>query len=193
MLKVGITGGIGSGKTIVSSVFRKIGIPVYNADEQAKLLIVTNQDIRKQILSVFGTDAYNDEGYNRKYIALKVFKNKSLLEKLNNIVHPFVANDFAIWTKQYSNVPYVLEEAAILFESGANKKMDYTILVDAPINIRISRITERDGLTSPEIEKRMDNQLSTDKIKHLVDWIIVNDNKQLILPQILKIHQQLIK
>lgn len=193
MLKIGITGGIGSGKSIVCSVFRLLGVPVYHADDRAKYLMENDIDIRTQIISLFGDEAYNGSNYNRKYIASLVFTNDSLLTKLNNIVHPYVANDFILWTELFKESAYVIEEAAILFESGAGKKMDYNILVDAPEEQRIKRVMKRDNLTEEEVRIRINKQISTDKIRHLVDWIIVNNNKQLILPQILKIHSQLNK
>jgi dephospho-CoA kinase len=153
---------------------------------------MTNNEIQQQIISLFGSEAYSNNVYNRKFIASKVFVDNSLLTKLNNIVHPYVASDFHDWTEQYQGTNYIVEEAAILFESGANKKMDYNILVDAPTELRIERVMKRDKLTREEIINRISNQISTDKIRHLVDWIIVNDNKQLILPQILEIHNRLI-
>jgi dephospho-CoA kinase len=117
--------------------------------------------------------------------------NNDLLTKLNNIVHPVVAVDFVDWVKQYQSYEYIIEEAAILFESGANKKMDYNILVDAPMELRVERVMERDKLPREDVLNRIDKQISTDKIRHLVDWVIVNNNKKLILPQILIIHNRL--
>jgi dephospho-CoA kinase len=193
VIKVGITGGIGSGKSIVCSVFKKLGIPVYEADDRAKLLIETHPEIRNQIISAFGEQSYSDNVYNRKYIASKVFTDNELLVKLNNIVHPYVASDFFRWAEQFSSTPYIIEEAAILFESGAYKKMDYNILIDSPLELRIARVMQRDHLSKEEILNRINKQISTDKIKHLVDWIIVNNNKQLILPQIFEIHHKLLK
>jgi len=193
VIKVGITGGIGSGKSIVCSVFAKLGIPVYNADDRAKYLIETKTEIRNQISSLFGTEAYTGNIYNRKYIASKVFINENLLQKLNEIVHPHVALDFGEWSNHFTKNPYIIEEAAILFESGAYKKMDYNILVDAPIELRIKRVINRDKTTREEITNRIKKQISTDKIRPLVDWIIVNNNKQLILPQILEIHNKILK
>jgi dephospho-CoA kinase len=191
VLKIGITGGIGSGKSIVCSIFKLLGVPVYHADDHAKYLIENDTDIRAQIISLFGNKAYNGNIYNRKYIASIVFTNDSLLTKLNEVVHPHVAKDFTLWAEQFNESDYIVEEAAILFESNANKKMDYNILVDAPEELRIERVMKRDHLNEEEVRKRIRKQFSTVKIRHLVDWIIVNNNKQLILPQILKIHSQL--
>lgn len=193
MLKIGITGGIGSGKSLVCKVFISLGIPVYNADERAKYLIENNLEIREQIIAIFGSEAFRNQLYNRKYIADKVFNDKNLLTKLNEIVHPKVGIDFYEWTLHNKDSIYLVEEAALLFESGAYKKMDYNILVDAPVETRIERVMLRDHLSHEEIQSRINNQVSTDKIRHLVDWIIINNNKQLILPQILQIHNYLIE
>jgi dephospho-CoA kinase len=193
VLKVGITGGIGSGKSIVCQVFKSLGIPVYNADQRAKDLIETDSSIRSKIVHLFGTKAYVHAEYNRKLIASKVFHNKALLEKLNSIIHPAVGEDFLIWTRKYTNSPYVIEEAAILFESGANIKMDFNVVVYADENLRISRIQKRDELRREEITSRIKNQWPAEKIRTLADWVIDNNDKILVLPQILKIHQILLQ
>lgn len=192
MLKVGITGGIGSGKSIVCKVFKALQVPVYNADQRAKILVETNPEVRSQIIKIFGKNAYLGSKYNRKYIAGKVFNNKILLDKLNSIIHPRVEKDFNEWVKKY-NTHYVIEEAAILFESGADKAMDHTMVVDAPEKLRISRIRERDGLSEDEIYERMQNQLPADKLRSLADWVIDNNDKVLVLPQILQLHHTFIE
>lgn len=192
MLKVGITGGIGSGKSIICEVFKSLNVPVYNADKKAAQLVETNPQIRSEIINEFGDQSYTGSGYNRKYIAEKVFNDKSLLNKLNRIIHPAVAEEFYQWMENYK-VPYVIEEAAILFESGANEKMDEVIVVDAPEDLRISRVMRRDGLSRKDIKARVLNQWPTDKLLALADWIIDNSDKTLVLPQILKIHNTLCK
>jgi dephospho-CoA kinase len=191
VLKVGITGGIGSGKSVVCHIFNVLGIPVYNADERAKFLISIDRNIRNEIIRVFGKDSYNAEGYNSKYIASLVFRNSDLLNCLNNIVHPRVVKDFKKWIHLQENAKYIIEETAILFESGAFKKTDRIILVDAPNKIRINRVLERDNVSEEEIRNRMKNQWPTNKIRPIADWIIENDDNNLILPQILAIHNQL--
>lgn len=192
MLKVGITGGIGSGKTIICQVFKSLHVPVYNADQKAKMLVDSDPDIQSQIILEFGTESYTASGYNSKYIAKKVFNDSYLLGRLNQIIHPAVAEDFNTWTNNFS-VPYVIEEAAILFESGANKKMDSVIVVDAPENLRIVRIQKRDRLKEAEIRDRLQNQWPTDKLRRFADWVIDNNDNVLVLPQILKIHHKLIE
>lgn len=190
MLKVGITGGIGSGKSIICHVFKSLQVPVYNADYQAKILVETNPEIRAQITQEFGEQAYSGLTYNRKYIADIVFRDDTLLNRLNSIIHPAVANDFYNWVQNY-NVPYVIEEAAILYESGAHKAMDHVIVVDAPEKLRISRIQRRDGISEDEIKRRIQNQFPTDKLRSLADWVIDNTDNVLVLPQILSIHHLL--
>jgi dephospho-CoA kinase len=193
VLKIGITGGIGSGKSTVCSVFKALGIPVYNADERARYLIETDKDIKQQIIKVFGAKAFIDNVYNKKFIADLVFNDSNLLEKLNFIIHPHVSIDFKNWSNQFADAKYIIEEAAILFESGANKKMDYVIFVDAPLELRLDRVINRDKSKRSEVLKRIKHQWSADKIRQLADWSIVNNNKKLILPQILNIHNCLTK
>jgi dephospho-CoA kinase len=193
VLKIGITGGIGSGKTTVCSIFNSLGTPVYSADERARILTETNSEIREQIISLFGRESYIISGYNRKYIAGLVFNNDRLLSELNDIVHPYVSRDFINWMSQYPNSTYVIEEAAILFESGANKKMDYIIFVDSPLELRVKRIIKRDKSSRKDVLNKIKHQWPADKIRQLADWNIINNNKQLILPQILDIHNRLIK
>jgi dephospho-CoA kinase len=192
VLKIGITGGIGSGKSTVCSVFKSLDVPVYHADERARFLISTDKNIRRQIKEVFGNESYNSDGYNRKYMANLVFNDEVLLQKLNSIVHPFVSHDFHNWAVLLNNAPYIVEEAAILFESGANKMMDYIIFVDSTLELRLERVVKRDHSSREEVLKRIDQQWSAGKIKQLADWYIVNNNKKLILPQILEIHNRLI-
>ncbi len=192
MLKVGITGGIGSGKSIICRVFKSLNVPVYYADQRARFLAETNPEIRYQISEVFGTQAYLDSVYNTTFIANKVFNNKALLNRLNSIIHPAVAKDFHTWSQSCSG-PYLIEEAAILYESGASNNMDYVIVVDACEKTRFLRIQKRDGLSEDKIKSRVLNQWSTDKLKALADWTIDNNENVLVLPQILHIHNTLIK
>jgi dephospho-CoA kinase len=172
-------------------VFKSLEIPVYHADERAKFLAETDKKIRQQIIKVFGKEAYIDSGYNKKYIAGLVFNNEKLLNKINEIIHPYVSKDFNNWAYQNPYTPYVIEEAAILFESGANKKMDFVINVESPLELRLERIIKRDKTNRDEVLKRIKKQWPADKIRQLADWTIINNNKKLILPQILKIHNHL--
>ena len=170
---VGLTGGIGSGKTTVASLFRKLGVPVYIADDEAKRLMTTSSEMRSEITQLLGSEAYTNGALNRKYIANKVFKDKALLKQLNSIVHPRVANDFMHWYKQQDS-PYVIKEAAILFENGGYKECDFMILVTAPIPIRIERLQQRDQSTEEEIEDRMKAQWSDAKKMALSDFSVEN-------------------
>ncbi len=192
MLKIGLTGGIGSGKSVVSQVFSQLGVPVYNADHMAKILVQTNHKLKKAIVAKFGEKSFTEQGYNTAYIAQLVFNNDNLLRALNKIIHPVVADDFINWCRQQGEKAYVLQEAAILFESRAADLMDYSIVVDAPLELRIERVITRDHCSKESVEMRIKNQWPADKIRALADWVIENDDKQLILPQILNIHKQLI-
>lgn len=173
MKHIGITGGIGSGKTTVANFFKTYGIPVYIADDEAKKLM-HQSPIKEELIELFGEEAYDSSRQlNRSFIASKVFNNKELLEKLNQIVHPRVEKDFQEWAK-HQDSPYVLYEAAILFETGKYKQFDYTILVTAPIETRIKRVQKRDQSSEEEILARMKNQWSDEEKMKLANWIIKN-------------------
>ncbi len=190
MLKIGLTGNIGSGKTTVSKVFEVLGIPVFYADDAAKTVMVTDDILVEGIKSAFGEISYFDDGtLNRKHIAEIVFNDKKQLAKLNSLVHPATFRAFNAWVKSISGVPYVLKEAALLFESDSYKLCDYTIMVEAPLETRIKRVTERDGVTLDEVEKREANQFPEEKKAKLADYIIVNDDTQLVIPQVLELHR----
>lgn len=191
MLKIGITGGIGSGKTFVTSVFSRLGVPVYNADDSAKALMNTNSSLINQIKLLFGNESYINDKLNRKYIANQIFNNKTKIKELNNIVHPAVERDFQEWCKKQYECAYILKEAAILFESGSYKTLDKTIVVESPKELRIKRVLEREATTRNEIENRIRNQWPTEKLVALADYIIVNNGKKLILPQIIEIDKKI--
>jgi len=192
MKKVGITGGIGSGKTTICQLFELLGIPIYYADDRAKALIVENEALKTKLVETFGEETYLPDGsYNRAYIANIVFSDKKELEKLNHIVHPAMYQDGLDWHNSQESVPYTLKEAAILFESKGHLQMDKTILVVAPEDIRIERVLKRDNSTVEAIKARIDKQLpDAEKIK-LADYIILNDGKAPLVPQVLKIHDKL--
>ena len=192
MLKIGITGGIGSGKSTVCKIFRSLKVPIYHADLRAKDLIHQNKKIRENIIAEFGTNSFVKGVYNTEFISDVVFQNREKLQKLNSIIHPSVIRDFIEWSSSFSNFKYVLQEAAILFESGADKDLDYVIVVDSPLDLRIERLAIRDGISEESVKKRMKTQWPAEKIRQLADWIIDNDEKHLILPQVLSIHDQLI-
>lgn len=170
---VGLTGGIGSGKSTVARLFGELGIPVYEADRMAKHLMQSSKKIRHAVVQLIGKEAYNDERLNRSFIAKKVFNDSDLLEKLNDIVHPAVKRHFLKWTKK-QDAPYVIQENAIIFESGSKDFYDKIILVTAPIEVRITRILARDNTSKANILARMNNQWSdTEKIP-LADYVIEN-------------------
>lgn len=188
MLKLGITGGIGSGKTIVCEIFNTLHVPVYLADDRAKFLTETDTEIQNSIIREFGEESFINSTYNRQYIASVVFYEKEKLQALNRIIHPKVEKDFSDWYKKQKS-SYVVHEAAILFESGVYKQMDYTLFVDAPVNYRIERVVKRDGIPGEQVKLRLKNQWPADKIRNMADWTVINDGKTLILPRILEIHK----
>ena len=192
MIKVGLTGGIGSGKTYVSTVFNSLGIPIFNADEFGKKAY-TDPYIKKQVITLFGERSFTDLGIDRNYIAEKVFNSKNLLEKLNHIIHPWVAKEFDIWTDNMSDKAYIIKEAAILFESGANVALDKMICVHAPDNVRLNRVLTRDGGKSEDILSRMKNQWPQEEKMKMSDYLLNNDGINLVTPQVLNIHNRIIK
>ena len=191
MLAVGVTGGIGSGKTLVCDVLRTLSVPVYQADQEARRIMEGNPDIRNGLIGYFGEEAFRGGSLNRPYISARIFGNEKEREFVNSLVHPAVHKDFLKWKMQYRNAPYVIEEAALLFETGAYRELDMTILVIAPIKLRIERIMERDQLKPKEISARMSSQIKTEEAEKLADYVIVNDDRTLVLPQVLNIHQKI--
>ncbi|MGZ3902522.1 MAG: dephospho-CoA kinase [Bacteroidia bacterium] len=192
MKVLGLTGGIGSGKSTVAGIFKTLGVPVYNSDERAKELYFV-PEIRAQVEELLGAKAYrNKSAINKKYIAEKIFSDKTLLEKLNTIIHPAVGKDFEDFRKQHAKEKYIVKESALLIEAGLLKKVDKLIVVTSDIALRTERIKKRDNLNKEEIEKILKRQLSdSDKIKE-ADWVIENNEQKLIIPQVLKIHKSLV-
>ncbi len=188
---VGITGGIGSGKSTDCSVFKILGVPVFEADTEAKKLINTNSVLKTGLIDLFGRDIYTPDGtINRNKLAGIIFNDEVQLTKVNELIHPVVRAEFKNWAEKQT-APYVLHEAAILFESGFYKMMDFTILVSAPEEIRINRVTSRDNSTAAEVKERINKQWPDEQKRKLATVEIINDNKELILPQIIKIDKQL--
>lgn len=192
MKVIGLTGGIGSGKSTVARMFQELGVPVYIADDEAKKLMNEDKEVRTKIIKLFGDEAYNGSGLNRKLIASKVFDDKELLEKLNSVVHPAVAKHFEKWKVQ-QKAPYVIYEAAILFEKGGYKKCDYNILVTAPVNLRIERILLRDKVTVEEIQARMNNQWPDEKKEKMADVVLRNIDLSETKKDVLQIHKTFLK
>lgn len=193
MIQAGVTGGIGSGKTLVCNVFEKLGIPVYHADLEARRLMEEDQALMERIVELFGEEAYLGGALNRSYLAASVFGNSERLRGLNALVHPAVRKDYMRWLDEQTGVPYVVEEAAILFESGASRWMDLVVMVYAPENLRISRVMARDGVEEGAIRKRMTHQMDEEEKKARADLVILNDEKERLLPQILEVHRQILK
>ena len=191
MMVVGLTGGMGSGKTTVANYFKELGIPVYIADDAAKALMNTNAEVKSKVLSLFGDLAYRNNEIDRKYIAAQVFNDQKKLEQLNNIIHPAVVLDFENW-KNKQKGPYVIYEAAILFETGGYKKCDLVILVTASIEGRIKRLQLRDRSSVEEIEARIQHQWSDDEKRKLADFEIINTNLSTTKEQVRNLHKILI-
>ena len=190
MLKVGITGNIGSGKTTVSKIFEVLGIPVFYADDAAKNVMVNDAILIDAIKHTFGKHSYFEDGtLNRKHIAGIVFNNESELAKLNAIVHPATFRAFDKWQLQHLNAPYILKEAAVLFESDSYKLCDKSIMVTAPLDMRVKRVMLRDKLSEEDILKRENQQFAEEKKVGLADFVINNDNFELVIPQVLKLHK----
>jgi dephospho-CoA kinase len=191
MLKVGITGGIGSGKTTITKVFKTFGIAVYNADAQAKNLMHNNHELRKAIQKAFGQEAYNTEGLNRQYLARVAFASANQTTRLNSIVHPAVAQHFKQWCKEQKSV-YVLKEAALLIETGSYKQLDKLLVVTAPEQDRIIRVLKRDRhRNQADVQNIISKQLTDDKRIAHADFEIKNNNHELLLPKLQYIHKQL--
>lgn len=192
MISVGITGGIGSGKTSVCQFFETLGVPVYYADDRAKFLMNHNDELKNGIIEAFGTEAYNENGeLNRPYLAKTVFNNNDQLQKLNSLVHPAVWADTAAWMQSNADKDYVLYEAAILFESGSYKMLDKVITVFAPEAVRLKRVMARDNVSAEEVKQRMTKQLPEEEKIAKSDYVIYNDGSQMLISQILKLNKEL--
>ena len=188
MKVIGLTGGMGSGKTTVANFFKELGIPVYIADDEAKSLMNTSTEVKSKIIGILGEKAYPNGILDRKYVAAQVFNSAEKLEKLNHIVHPAVATDFENWINS-QNSPYVIYEAAILFEKGGHKKCDTVILVTAPYEERIKRLKSRDKSSEEDIEARVKHQWSDSKKRNLANFEIKNLNLHNTRDQVRKLHE----
>jgi len=191
-LLVGITGGIGSGKSTVAKIFSILNIPVYYADDRAKWLMRNDEILRSEIKALFGEEAYLSDGsVNRKFLAETVFSDSEKVKQINALVHPAVGIDFTAWAQaQKSN--YVLKEAALIFETGSNSSLDYVINVSAPLKTRISRVLMRDPFRSEsQINQIIDQQLPDEQKNELADFVVKNTENKLLIPQVLNIHEKL--
>lgn len=190
MLKVGITGGIGSGKSTVCQVFETLGIPVLYADALAKNLMQTDPHLRVKIIALLGEEAYKKTRLNTAFISQKVFANQELLDALNAITHPAVIRYSNLWMQRQKN-PYTLKEAALFFESGTDKQVDVMIGVSAPLKLRLQRTMQRDNISEEAVHTRMSKQMNEAEKMNRCDYIIVNDNNTAIIDQVLALHQKL--
>jgi dephospho-CoA kinase len=191
MLKIGLTGGIGSGKSTVAKVFETLGIPVYYADDTAKRLMNEDAALKQKIQEQFGEAAYTNGQLNRKYIADIVFTSPKKLELLNSIVHPATLQDAEKWMQQQTTA-YAIKEAALIFESGAQEHLDYVIGVYTPATLRIQRTILRDGITREEVIARMDKQINDTIKMRLCDFVVTNNEQELLIPQVITLHQHLL-
>ncbi len=192
MKSVGVTGGIGSGKSFVCSVFEHLGVPVYNADSRARELMNRSPRLRESLTALLGTEVYRQGELNRPYLAQILFRDPAIREKINGLVHPAVFMDFQQWTQKHQDKRYVIQEAAIIFESGADRLLDRVINVYAPVRERIQRLIRRDNLGPEEIKKRIHSQITEKERRHRADYTLVNDGKKMLLPQIVRIHYDLL-
>ena len=192
MKTVGLTGGIGSGKTTVAKMFQELGVPLYIADDRAKQLMNTSKVIKKKLISLFGEEAYTNSQLNRPFLASKIFENAALLKQMNAIVHPKVGADFLRWKKKQS-APYVLKEAAIIFENNMASQYDFIITVVADLEIRIARVLKRDGTTKDKVLAIVSNQLTDSEKAEQSHFVITNHDLDETKAQVLKIHQELSK
>ena len=191
MLRVGLTGGLGSGKTTVAKIFETLGIPVYYADDAAKRLMNEDAALQRRLSENFGENTYLKGNLNKPYLAAAVFSDPAKLALLNSLVHPATIADAGTWMHMQTS-PYAIKEAALIFESNAHLQLDYVIGVDAPYALRVQRGMQRDGASKAAIEERMKNQLDEEEKMRRCDFIINNDESELLIPQVLKLHEMLL-
>jgi dephospho-CoA kinase len=191
-IKVGITGGIGSGKSTVTRIFAVLGVPVYYADDASKTIMNTDPEVIASITRHFGVQSYQHGSLDRAYLASQVFNNKEKLELLNSLVHPATIRDADNWL-QLQQAPYVIKEAALLFESGSYAALDYIIGVSAPYPLRIQRTMSRDQVTKEQVITRMNRQIDENIKMKLCDFIIRNDEMELVIPQVLELHKRFLE
>lgn len=191
MIKVGITGGIGSGKSTISNIFKVLGIPVFDADREAKKLMEGNDELKVALQKEFGNEVYTDNKLNRKYLSDIVFKDQHRLDVLNAIVHPIAIEKGIQWTNLQTS-PYTVKEAALMFEAGSSFNLDFLIGVYAPQAVRIQRVMQRDHITRQDVLNRMSKQIDENLKMKLCDFVIVNDEQQLVIPQVIALHEKFI-
>lgn len=190
MLKIGVTGGIGSGKSTVCNILKNLGVPIFYSDLEGRSVLNNDKDLVAHVIKNFGRDMYDNNGQlDRKRMASLVFNNPNALEKLTALVHPKVNQRFDEWILQYDRVPYVVKEAAILFESGSYHDLDKIINVSAPKSVRKKRVMKRDASSIEDVERRMRFQYTDEERNRLADFIILNENRTDLLPQVMELHE----
>lgn len=189
MLKIGLTGGIGSGKSIVAGIFKVLGIPVFDADTEAKLIMEKDVELSLSVQKLFGAESYTDKKLNRKFIASIVFNDPEKLKQLNALVHPAAILTANNWMN-LQTTPYAVKEAALLFESASARNLDYIIGIYAPQDLRIKRAMERDNLTHEQVLARMSKQITEEEKMKLCDFVVINDEEQLLIPQVVQLHKK---
>ncbi|MBC7828779.1 MAG: dephospho-CoA kinase [Chitinophagaceae bacterium] len=190
MLKIGLTGGLGSGKSTIAKIFEVLGIPVYYADTEAKRIMNDDPQLKAEIRKHFGDEAYIENQLNRPYLSSIVFNNRDKLALLNSIVHPATIRDSKEWINKQIT-PYAIKEAALIFESGSQESLDYVIGVSAPAHLRIERAMQRDQLSREQVQQRMSKQIEEVIKMHLCDFVIYNDEVKPVIPQVLELHKKL--
>jgi dephospho-CoA kinase len=191
MLRIGLTGGIGSGKTTVAQIFEMLGIPVFYADEEAKKIYEENKDLKNLVINYFGEESYSAGKLNRSFIASIVFNDKEKLNLLNSLIHPATMKQGEVWMNKQTS-PYAIHEAALIFEAKVNSRLDYVIGVSAPEELRIERAMKRNNASHPDVSKRIGLQMNEDEKMKLCDFVLINDEQQLLIPQVLALHDKLI-
>lgn len=192
MLRIGLTGGIGSGKTTVARIFSVLDIPVYDSDSASKRLMAEDEVLKDKIIQSFGKESYLNGSLNRKYLSEQVFSDQKKIELLNSIVHPATIKDAEEWMKK-QNTPYLIKEAALIFESGSNRFLDKVIGVSSPLSLRMERTMKRSSISAEQVKSRIALQMDEEEKMSLCDYIIINDEHQMLIPQVLLLHQQFLK
>ena len=192
MLKIGLTGGIGAGKTTVAHIFEVLGIPIYFADDAAKKLMNENENLRQEIIKNFGSESYVDGKLNRRFLAEAIFSDSKKTLLINSIIHPATLADAEKWFHEQQG-PYAIKEAALIFEANAENNLDLVIGVSSPLEIRLQRVMKRDGISLEAVEKRMQHQMEENKKMERCDFIIFNNDKDLLIPQVISIHENLLQ
>jgi dephospho-CoA kinase len=192
MLKIGVTGGMGTGKSTVCRVFETLGVPVFYADAEAKRLLNESAEVQAKLKRIFGEEIFSGGMPDRKKIAAIVFHDRKKLDELNALLHPATIARSNEWFLQQENVPYAIKEAALIYEAGAEKQLDKVIVVTAPEELCIGRIVLRDYVTPDEVRARIRNQLPQDVKAARADFIVENDELHPVIPQVMKIHEQLV-